>query len=34
MVKHASIVPQAAAAFERLFRDAGAPVGVYEPLRH
>jgi succinate-semialdehyde dehydrogenase/glutarate-semialdehyde dehydrogenase len=32
MVKHASIVPQAAAAFERLFRDAGAPVGVYTNL--
>lgn len=29
IVKHASIVPQAAAAFERLFRDAGAPDGLY-----
>ena len=29
MVKHASIVPQSAAAFERLFREAGAPEGAY-----
>ncbi len=32
MVKHASIVPQGAAAFERLFSDAGAPAGVYTNL--
>lgn len=32
MVKHASIVPQAAAAFEKLFHDAGAPAGVYTNL--
>lgn len=29
IVKHASIVPQAAAAFEKLFLDAGAPNGLY-----
>ncbi|GAB3474885.1 NAD-dependent succinate-semialdehyde dehydrogenase [Nocardiopsis coralliicola] len=29
VVKHASIVPQAAAAFEQLFREAGAPEGAY-----
>lgn len=29
MVKHASIVPQSAAAFESLFREAGAPEGAY-----
>lgn len=29
MVKHAEIVPQSAAAFERLLREAGAPEGVY-----
>lgn len=29
MVKHASIVPQSAAAFERLFHEAGAPEGAY-----
>lgn len=32
MIKHASIVPQAAAAFERLFLEAGAPEGVYTNL--
>lgn len=32
MVKHASIVPQAAAAFERLFLEAGAPEGAYTNL--
>jgi succinate-semialdehyde dehydrogenase/glutarate-semialdehyde dehydrogenase len=32
MVKHASIVPQSALAFERLFREAGAPEGVYTNL--
>jgi len=29
VVKHAPTVPQCALAFETLFRDAGAPVGVY-----
>lgn len=29
IVKHASIVPQSAAAFEKLFADAGAPKGLY-----
>jgi succinate-semialdehyde dehydrogenase/glutarate-semialdehyde dehydrogenase len=29
MVKHASNVPQCAAAFEKLFLEAGAPAGVY-----
>jgi succinate-semialdehyde dehydrogenase / glutarate-semialdehyde dehydrogenase len=32
LVKHASNVPQCAEAFERLFRDAGAPKGVYTNL--
>src|SRR6476660_447015 len=32
MVKHASNVPQAAAAFERLLLDAGAPEGAYTNL--
>ncbi|ARW15615.1 NAD-dependent succinate-semialdehyde dehydrogenase [Komagataeibacter europaeus] len=32
VVKHASNVPQAAAAFEQLFRDAGAPEGLYTNL--
>ncbi|MGW4490532.1 NAD-dependent succinate-semialdehyde dehydrogenase [Streptomyces sp. NPDC004376] len=32
MVKHASIVPQSAAAFEQLFLDAGAPEGAYTNL--
>jgi succinate-semialdehyde dehydrogenase/glutarate-semialdehyde dehydrogenase len=32
MVKHASNVPQCAAAFEQLFRDAGAPEGAYTNL--
>jgi succinate-semialdehyde dehydrogenase / glutarate-semialdehyde dehydrogenase len=32
MVKHASNVPQAAAAFERLMLEAGAPEGVYTNL--
>lgn len=32
MVKHASIVPQCAAAFEQLLLDAGAPEGVYTNL--
>ncbi|MEE6136527.1 NAD-dependent succinate-semialdehyde dehydrogenase [Mycobacterium sp. 050128] len=32
MVKHASNVPQAAAAFERLLLEAGAPEGVYTNL--
>jgi succinate-semialdehyde dehydrogenase / glutarate-semialdehyde dehydrogenase len=32
MVKHASNVPQCAEAFEKLFRDAGAPSGVYTNL--
>ncbi|MGA5598543.1 NAD-dependent succinate-semialdehyde dehydrogenase [Streptomyces cellulosae] len=32
MVKHASIVPQAAAAFEDLFLEAGAPEGTYTNL--
>lgn len=32
VVKHASIVPQAAAAFEKLFHDAGAPAGLYTNL--
>ena len=32
MVKHASNVPQAAAAFERLFLEAGAPDGAYTNL--
>jgi succinate-semialdehyde dehydrogenase/glutarate-semialdehyde dehydrogenase len=29
VIKHASIVPQSASAFERLWREAGAPQGVY-----
>lgn len=32
MVKHASCVPQSALAFERLWREAGAPVGAYTNL--
>ncbi|MCW2944472.1 MAG: succinate-semialdehyde dehydrogenase [Actinoallomurus sp.] len=32
MVKHASSVPQSALAFERLYREAGAPEGVYTNL--
>ncbi|MDT5081351.1 MAG: succinate-semialdehyde dehydrogenase / glutarate-semialdehyde dehydrogenase [Mycobacterium sp.] len=32
MVKHASNVPQAAAAFEKLLLDAGAPAGAYTNL--
>ena len=32
MVKHASNVPQAAAAFERLLLEAGAPEGAYTNL--
>jgi len=32
MVKHASNVPQCAAAFHQLFKDAGAPEGVYTNL--
>ncbi len=32
MVKHASCVPQCALAFERLWREAGAPVGAYTNL--
>lgn len=32
VVKHSSIVPQCAAAFDRLFRDAGAPDGAYTNL--
>ena len=32
MVKHASIVPQCALAFEKLFADAGAPAGAYTNL--
>ena len=32
MVKHASIVPQCAGAFEKLMLDAGAPKGVYTNL--
>ncbi|NHO32865.1 NAD-dependent succinate-semialdehyde dehydrogenase [Acetobacter fallax] len=32
MVKHASNVPQSAAAFERLFLSAGAPAGLYTNL--
>ncbi|MFH9613595.1 NAD-dependent succinate-semialdehyde dehydrogenase [Streptomyces pratensis] len=32
MVKHAGICPQSALALESLFRDAGAPVGVYTNL--
>ena len=32
MVKHASCVPQCAIAFEKLWRDAGAPVGAYTNL--
>lgn len=33
VVKHAGCVPQCAIAFERLLRDAGAPVGAYTNLR-
>ena len=33
MVKHAATVPQCAVAFEHLWRDAGAPAGVYTNLR-
>ncbi|CCQ13549.1 Aldehyde Dehydrogenase [Rhodococcus sp. AW25M09] len=32
IVKHASIVPQSAAAFEKLFLDAGAPKGLYSNI--
>lgn len=32
MVKHSSIVPQCAAAFDKLFHDAGAPAGAYTNL--
>jgi len=32
MVKHAGCVPQCAIAFEKLWRDAGAPVGAYTNL--
>jgi succinate-semialdehyde dehydrogenase/glutarate-semialdehyde dehydrogenase len=32
MIKHASIVPQCALAFEKLFTDAGAPKGLYTNL--
>lgn len=32
LVKHASIVPQSAMAFEKLLIDAGAPVGLYTNL--
>ena len=32
MVKHAGCVPQCAVAFEKLWRDAGAPVGAYTNL--
>jgi succinate-semialdehyde dehydrogenase/glutarate-semialdehyde dehydrogenase len=32
MVKHAGIVPQCAIAFEKLFLEAGAPVGLYTNL--
>ncbi|MBX5331036.1 NAD-dependent succinate-semialdehyde dehydrogenase [Rhodococcus fascians] len=32
LIKHASICPQSAAALEELFRDAGAPAGVYTNL--
>jgi succinate-semialdehyde dehydrogenase / glutarate-semialdehyde dehydrogenase len=32
MVKHANIVPQCAITFEKLWRDAGAPAGVYTNL--
>ena len=33
LVKHAGCVPQCAAAFEKLWRDAGAPTGAYTNLR-
>ena len=33
MVKHAGCVPQCAIAFEKLWRDAGAPVGTYTNLQ-
>jgi succinate-semialdehyde dehydrogenase/glutarate-semialdehyde dehydrogenase len=33
MVKHAGCVPRCAAAFEGLWREAGAPVGAYTDLR-
>ena len=33
MVKHAACVPQCAQAFERIWIEAGAPVGVYTNLR-
>lgn len=33
MVKHAEIVPQCAIAFETLWKEAGAPAGVYTNLR-
>ena len=33
MVKHASCVPKCAIAFEKLWRDAGAPEGIYTNLR-
>ncbi len=33
LVKHAANVPQCAAAFEQLLRDAGAPAGAYTNLR-
>jgi succinate-semialdehyde dehydrogenase/glutarate-semialdehyde dehydrogenase len=32
MVKHAGCVPQCAIAFEKLWRDAGAPAGIYTNL--
>ncbi|MBY4127590.1 NAD-dependent succinate-semialdehyde dehydrogenase [Rhodococcus fascians] len=32
LIKHASICPQSASALEELFRDAGAPAGVYTNL--
>lgn len=33
MVKHAEIVPQCATAFEKLWAEAGAPMGIYTNLR-
>jgi len=33
LVKHAEIVPQCAALFEKLWQEAGAPAGVYTNLR-
>jgi succinate-semialdehyde dehydrogenase/glutarate-semialdehyde dehydrogenase len=32
MIKHAKVVPQSAVAFESLWQEAGAPVGVYVNL--